>query len=173
MPCEGANGLLPGRAIGRGMPMPCEEANGLLPGRGMPGTEPGVVGLVADPEAGVAAAGLAAGAAAAGAADSLAAGFAGAGAGADGAEAAGAAGAGASASAEAGFAAAGFAGPALGSSAFGFAFGNASLSFLATGGAMVEEPLLTYSPSSLSFARASLVSMPSSLAMSYTRGSAT
>ena len=38
---------------------------------------------------------------------------------------------------------------------------------------MVDEPPLTYSPSSSSFANAILVSIPSSLAMSYTRGSAT
>jgi hypothetical protein len=53
----------------------------------------------------------------------------------------------------------------LGSS-FGLASGNAARSFLATGGAMVEDPLLTYSPSSSNLARATLVSIPSSLATS-------
>jgi hypothetical protein len=48
----------------------------------------------------------------------------------------------------------------------GFALGKASRSFLATGGVMVDEPALTYSPSSFSLANASLVSIPSSLAMS-------
>jgi hypothetical protein len=61
----------------------------------------------------------------------------------------------------------------LGASSFGFAFGYAARSLFATGGAIVDEPLLTYSPNSLSFASASAVSIPSSLAMSYTRGSAT
>jgi hypothetical protein len=60
----------------------------------------------------------------------------------------------------------------LGASSFGLALGKAARSLFATGGAMVDEPLLTYSPSSLSFAKASAVSMPSSLAMSYTRGNA-
>ena len=43
MPCDGANGLLPGRAVRSGRsvsprrePMPCDGANGLLPGRGAP-----------------------------------------------------------------------------------------------------------------------------------------
>jgi hypothetical protein len=44
--------------------------------------------------------------------------------------------------------------------------GKAARSFAATGGAIVEEPPLTYSPSSSSFAKAILVSIPSSLAMS-------
>jgi hypothetical protein len=51
-------------------------------------------------------------------------------------------------------------------SALGLASGKAARSFLATGGAMVEEPLLTYSPSSSNFAKATLVSIPSSLATS-------
>ena len=61
----------------------------------------------------------------------------------------------------------------LGASSFGLAFGYAALSLFATGGAIVDEPLLTYSPSSFNLASASAVSIPSSLAMSYTRGSAT
>jgi hypothetical protein len=52
------------------------------------------------------------------------------------------------------------------------ALGKAARSLAATGGAMVEEPPFTYSPSSSSLANATLVSIPSSLAMSYTRGSA-
>jgi hypothetical protein len=51
-------------------------------------------------------------------------------------------------------------------SALGLASGKAARSFLATGGAIVEEPLLTYSPSSSNFANATLVSIPSSLATS-------
>jgi hypothetical protein len=53
------------------------------------------------------------------------------------------------------------------------ALGKAARSLIATGGVIVEEPPLTYSPSSSNFANATLVSIPSSLAMSYTRGSAT
>jgi hypothetical protein len=71
------------------------------------------------------------------------------------------------------FAAAFLAGAFLGASSFGFASGNASRSFFATGGAIVEDPLFTNSPSSASLAKATLESIPSSLAMSYTRGSAT
>jgi hypothetical protein len=71
------------------------------------------------------------------------------------------------------FLASGFGFSAFGFSA-GFSFlGKAARSLAATGGAMVEDPPFTYSPSSSSFARATLVSMPSSLATSYTRGSAT
>jgi hypothetical protein len=49
---------------------------------------------------------------------------------------------------------------------FGLASGNAARNFLATGGAIVEDPDLTYSPSSSSLAKATLVSIPSSLATS-------
>jgi hypothetical protein len=52
------------------------------------------------------------------------------------------------------------------------AFGKAARNLAATGGAMVDDPPFTYSPSSSNLARATLVSIPSSLAMSYTRGSA-
>lgn len=128
--------------------MPWLAANGLLPGRGIP------VGAAAGAAGGVAAAG-AAGAAASGA-------F-----GAEGAAGAGAAGA----SATGAGAALGAAGAFFGSS-FGLAFGYASRSFFATGGATVDDPPLTNSPNSLSFAKASLVSIPSSLAKSYTRGKA-
>ena len=125
--------------------MPWFEENGLFPGRGMP-----VSGVLA------AGAGAAeAGAAGAAGADSAAAGLAGVEAGASGA----------------GLVASGLASCLA---AFGLsAFGNAARSLAATGGAIVEEPPLTYSPSSSSLASATLVSIPSSLAMSYTRGSAT
>ena len=146
MPCDEENGLFPGRAIGRGMPMPWLEENGLLPGRGMPCSGVGAAGASGAFSAGFSAAGFAT--------SGFAAGFS-----------AG------SALASAGFSAAGLA--AFGFSA-GFSFlGKAARSFAATGGAIVEEPPLTYSPSSSSFAKATLVSIPSSLAMSYTRGSAT
>jgi hypothetical protein len=79
-----------------------------------------------------------------------------------------------SASAEAGFAAAGLDSLAVAfAGAFSAGLGKADLSFAATGGAIVDDPPLTYSPSSSSFAKATLVSIPSSFAMSYTRGSAT
>lgn len=48
--------------------------------------------------------------------------------------------------------------------------GNASLRRFATGGSIVDEGLLTYSPSSVSFAINSLLGTPSSLAISLTRG---
>jgi hypothetical protein len=150
MPWLEENGLLPGLAIGRGIPMPWLDENGLLPGLGVP-----VKGVGA---------GFASGSAAAAA---VAAGFSGsAGFGATGASLAGASGL-------AAFGAAGFA-FASGSFLAGFSFlGKAARSFSATGGVMVEEPPLTYSPSSSSLAKATLVSIPTSLAMSYTRGSAT
>jgi hypothetical protein len=150
MPWLEENGLLPGLAIGRGIPMPWLDENGLLPGLGVP-----VKGVGA---------GFASGSAAAAA---VAAGFSGsAGFGVTGASLAGASGL-------AAFGAAGFA-FASGSFLAGFSFfGKAARSFSATGGVMVEEPPLTYSPSSSSLAKATLVSIPTSLAMSYTRGSAT
>jgi hypothetical protein len=76
-----------------------------------------------------------------------------------------------SGSATAGFALAAFS--TLGASSFGLAFGYSERSLFATGGAMVDEPDFTYSPNSFNLAKASAVSIPSSLAMSYTRGSAT
>jgi hypothetical protein len=60
-------------------------------------------------------------------------------------------------------------GAALGLATFfslGLASGNAARNFLATGGAIVEDPDLTYSPSSSNLAKATLVSIPSSLATS-------
>lgn len=129
--------------------MPWLEENGLLPGLGVP-----VNGLGA---------GLAA---------SVAASAAGLSAGASGAAGFGASGA-VSAAGALDLAAAGFS-LASGSFLAGFSFfGKAARSFSATGGVMVEEPPLTYSPSSSSLAKATLVSTPTSLAMSYTRGSAT
>ena len=125
--------------------MPWLAANGLLPGRGMPAGAEGAVGAAA--------------AGAAGASGAF--GASGAGAGSVGAAASGTA-VGAASALGSGFFASGF----------GFALGNASRSFFATGGVTVDDPPLTYSPSSFNLAKASLVSMPSSLAMSYTRGSA-
>ena len=88
--------------------------------------------------------------------------------------------AGAACSGSAGSAGAGFAGPGfaalgeagfsavldLGAASLAAAFGKASLSLFATGGAMVDDPLFTYSPSSSNLAKATLVSIPSSLATS-------
>jgi len=47
---------------------------------------------------------------------------------------------------------------------------SAALSLRATGGSMLDDGPLTNSPSSLSFASATLLSTPSSLAISCTRG---
>ena len=131
--------------------MPWLELNGLLPGRGIP--------IIELAEAGAAGATGAAGAAGAGVSvtedSSRGAGFTTAAAGAE-----------VSACGAAAFGSA-FLGDALP------AFGYAARSFAATGGVMVEDPPLTYSPSSSSLDSATFVSMPSSLARSYTRGSAT
>jgi hypothetical protein len=126
-------------------------AKGLFPGRGMPGAAAGVAAGVA----GVS--GFASGVAVGSTGLALTSGFSST--------------TGSAVSALAALALVGFS--TLGSSAFGLAFGYAARSLLATGGAMVDEPLLTYSPKSFSLANASAVSIPSSLAMSYTRGSAT
>ncbi len=157
--------------------MPWLEANGLLPGRGAPpgrgadgaagpgvgagAPPPGVAGAsdVAG-AAGVAAASAAAGAAGVAGPGTGAAGFAGPGRApvvgrAAAAGVAGDAGAGAAALL-----------PAPSAS-------RAVRSFRATGGAIVDEGLLTYSPSSFSFARATFESTPSSEAISCTRGFAT
>lgn len=137
--------------------MPWFDENGLFPGLGVPSIDAAEAAAEAAGDAGTA------GVSATGAAGA-------AGAGAAGASATGV---GAVGSAGFGLGAAGF-------SAFGSAFlagfstfGKAPRSFAATGGVMVDEPPLTYSPSSSSLDNATLVSMPSSLAMSYTRGSAT
>lgn len=167
--------------------MPCELEKGLLPGRGAPGAPPGrgAAGVGASPEgcagaagaAGAAAAGLgAAGAGAAEAAGAEAAGAGAAGAGAAGAAAAGAAGRGAPGRAAPGRAVvAGFAGAADAEAAASAGLpapsaSRAARSLRATGGSMVDEGLLTNSPSSFSFARAILLSTPSSDAISCTRG---
>ena len=136
--------------------MPWLAAKGLLPGRGMPAGAGGRLGVSSDFLLSVATS-VASGA---GASDFLVArpGL--------GVSAAGASGASTSA---AGLAFVVF----FGASGAGLALGNASRSFLATGGVIVDAPLFTNSPSSASFATASLESIPSSLAMSYTRGSAT
>lgn len=182
--------------------MPCAEANGLLPGRAPPGrggelgpglgaVEPGLGGDdgVAG-EAAASAAGAAAGAAGAGvvSAEAEAAGAAAGSAGAAGSgAAAGFAGPGRGPEGRAPGVAAGRAGPGRAPDA-GRAAGAADLasedpeelsaaraarSLRATGGSMVDEGLLTNSPSSFSFASATLLSTPSSEAISCTRGFAT
>jgi hypothetical protein len=133
----------------------------LFPGRGIPGIGDGSVGAG---KVGEGAAASATGAASTDFDFGLAAGFA-----ATGAEISTATSAGVSLV----FAAAFLAGAFFGASSFGLASGNASRSFFATGGVMVDEPDFTNSPSSANFASATLESIPSSLAMSYTRGSAT
>jgi hypothetical protein len=139
MPCADEKGLLPGLAIGRGIPIPWAEANGLLPGLGIP------VSGVCD---GV---GATAGFSCLGSAFTSSTGFS-------------------STVSVATFALVDLVAGFLGA---GFsAFGKAARNLAATGGAIVEDPPFTYSPSSSSLARATLVSIPSSLAMSYTRGSA-
>ena len=134
--------------------MPWFEENGLLPGRGVPS-------IVAAADFSSATGSPASGAATGGGST--------------------AAGAGGSVTSE-GFGLSATAGASGAGLAFGFAgsflagasfFGKAPFSLAATGGVIVEEPPLTYSPSSSNLAKAVLVSIPSSLAMSYTRGSAT
>lgn len=187
MPCEEAKGLLPGRAppgrggaLGPGLGAPA-------PGVGPDGVAPALPGLAAGAGAGVADADSAgadadgadaAGAAAAGAASAGvgaaagAAGFAGPGVGPEGREpgvAAGRAGPGRAPAAGRADGAAGLASedPEEPSAA------SAARSLRATGGSMVDEGLLTNSPSSFSFASATLLSTPSSEAISCTRGFAT
>jgi hypothetical protein len=152
--------------------MPCELANGLLPGRGPLGR--GAPGRGADASPGVEAgfASGALGAAAFGSAGCVsafaAALAAGAGLGAAGFGAVAPAGtvAGVPACFDAGVAT-GFAGSAPG---FAPSEARAALSLRATGGSMLDDGPLTNSPSSLSFASATLLSTPSSLAISCTRG---
>lgn len=194
IPCAEAKGLFPGRGpVGR-CPIPCAEENGLLPGRGAPGfgappsfdfgaAGPGVAAAGAAGSAGASAAGAATGASGAGA--GLGPGLGpGVGAPEPGFAAAGVA---ASEVSSADFAAPGLAAPGLAApglaAGFAAAAGAASpddfreasdsmaaRSLRATGGSMVEEGLLTNSPSSLSFASAILLSTPSSAAISCTRG---
>jgi hypothetical protein len=141
--------LLPGLAIGRGIPIPCVDANGLLPGLGTPGTED--------------AAGGALGASVIELGASLEVFFFG---GSVASTASAVSEATSESSAAAAFLVAAFGLVAFLVSSLGLASGKAARSFLAIGGAIVEDPLLTYSPSSSSFARATLVSIPSSLATS-------
>ncbi len=188
MPCDDAKGLLPGRA-------PPGRGGALGPGLGAPppaaGVADGAAGL-APGLAGADGAGLdAAGADAAGAAWAAAgvagADAAGAGAAAGAAGAAGFAGPGVGPEGRAPGVAAGRAGPGR-APAPGRAAGAAGLasadpeepsaaraarSLRATGGSMVDEGLLTNSPSSFNFASATLLSTPSSEAISCTRGFAT
>jgi len=161
-------GAPPGRgAAGRGAGWPPPTPNGLLatrgpPGRGAPGRGAPGVGAAgrARPGSATGAAGaaLAATGVGAGAGAAL-----GAGAGAGVATGAGAAGLTAAGAASA----AGLGAAFLGAGAA--AAGNASRSRRATGGSTVDDALLTNSPSSLSFARTSLLGTPSSLASSCTR----
>jgi hypothetical protein len=138
------NGLFPGLAIGRGIPIPWLDAKGLFPGRGIPGVVGETFGSF-----GASVIELGARREVFGftsfTGSSLTTG-----------------------SSETGASA--FAlGAAFGFATFfslGLASGNAARSFFATGGAIVEDPDLTYSPSSSNLAKATLVSMPSSLATS-------
>lgn len=180
MPCADANGLLPGRGPAGRWPMPCADENGLLPGRGAPGfgaASPEGFAAVSSPDAGAAGAagaGVSAGAAGASVTGASGAGFGagfGPGTGAPGfgarPGAAGLAPGAADLAPEAEDAAAGAASP----DDFRDASDSmAARSLRATGGSMVEEGLLTNSPSSLSFASAILLSTPSSAAISCTRG---
>lgn len=188
MPCVEENGLLPGRG-----------APGRAPGRG-PGVEPaGASAVPVSPSAGAAAAAgastasAASGAAAAAAGASGSAGAAGAALG-PGRGAAFAAGAGASTGAASAAGASGVAAGAVSSTTSAFLAGpgfagaffaaffseaafssspNWSLNLLTTGGSTVDDADLTNSPISLSLARTTLLSTPSSLASSWTRTLAT
>jgi hypothetical protein len=177
MPCAEAKGLLPGR----GAPPPGRGAWGVLPpGPGLGAAEPGLGGDegVAEGAVGVAAGAEGSGADAAGAASTGAAGAAGA---------AGFAGPGVGPEGRAPGVAAGREGPGRApepgraAGAAGLASedpdepsaARAARSLRATGGSMVDEGLLTNSPSSFSFASATLLSTPSSEAISCTRGFAT
>jgi hypothetical protein len=140
------NGLFPGLAIGRGIPIPWLDAKGLFPGRGIPG-------VVGDTFGSFGASVIELGArrevfgftSFTGSAASVVSSAAGA--------------------SSLVFAAA-FGLATFLTTSLGLASGNAARSFLATGGAIVEDPDLTYSPSSSNLAKATLVSIPSSLATS-------
>lgn len=175
--------------------MPCDEANGLLPGRGAPGLRPTLPGVGACP-AGfgrgapgvgrVGVAGLGDGATGRGFACACCAGDGDAGrsgAGRSGAGSGFLGAGGAAAATGAGAAGAGVDGAGAGAAGrdTGAADGAGawsddlyiSLSRRTTGGSMVDEADLTYSPISPSFVRSSLLSIPRSLATSCTRGLAT
>lgn len=177
IPWAGAKGLLPGRGV------PGRRGPGVGPGRG-PGVgraPPGAVGLGAGaagrvPGFGAAGAsrcsgalGLASGAAGLGAAGFGASGAAGGCVSWVGAGALGLAGVGP------GFGAAGLGtGVGFGAGASGSAFlVNASRTRRTTGASSVEDGPRTYSPISPSLARSSLLVIPISLAISWTRGFAT
>lgn len=179
MPCADAKGLLPGRGAPPGRGACGAPAAGA--GRGAPGVSEDAAGVDASDTSGAAGA-AGAGTEGAGAATSGAAGAAGAGVGAGAGAGAGRAGPGLAAGA------AGRAGPGRPAAGRGEAAGaagadapadaepsasRAARSLRATGGSIVEDGLLTNSPSSLSFARAILLSTPSSEAISCTRGFAT
>ena len=175
IPCDDAKGLLPGRGpAGFAVPIPCDGAKGLFPGRAAPagfgGSGLSAAGFSA---AGFSAAGFAAASPASTAVSAAAAGAltsAGVWTPASGAAAFSAAG---FVAAFAGaFAAAGFSGAGSGFLTTPSA-SRAARSLRATGGAMLDAEDLTNSPSSCSFARATLLSTPSSAAISCTRGFAT
>ena len=156
MPCDDENGLLPGRGPPAGrVPMPCDDENGLLPGRAA-GFAP-VSSTAAPVEAGVASVAGAAGTA--GASDTPLDASAGAGA-STAAVSAGALGAGAA------FGAAFAAGAASAGTGFSPSASRAARSLRATGGSIVDETPLTYSPKSFSFASAIFESIPYSCAIS-------
>jgi hypothetical protein len=137
-------GLFPGLAIGRGIPIPWLAANGLFPGLGIPGVVEAAFGSFGASVIELGASREVFGfASATGSSET----------------------AGSSLTGASSFALAATLGLATFFS-FGLASGNAARSFFATGGAIVEDPLLTYSPSSSNLAKATLVSMPSSLATS-------
>jgi hypothetical protein len=154
-------------AAGRGTADPPLTPNGLLPtrgpGRAVPGGVAGRGAAGAGAGAGVEAAGATGAAGAAGALGAAGAAGAGGCGTTSGWDAAGP-GVGAGAACAAFFAGAFFA-----ASGAGAASGNASRSLRATGASTVDDADLTYSPISLSFAIASLLVIPSSLAIADTR----
>ena len=181
MPWDDAKGLLPGRGVpafrpawpGVGAPPPAGRGRGVAPpgrGPGAAGRCDGVDGRAAGRGAGAGAgAGVDGRAAGRGAGvDGRAAG-AGAGAAAAGAAAAGACGAGAGLGVGVGAAGRG-ADAGRGAGASDALVAYISLRRRTTGGSMVDEADLTYSPISPSFVRSSLLSIPRSLATSCTRG---
>lgn len=201
IPCAGAKGLLPGRGplgrlAGPGVGPPGREGAGRVDGPGPPSPRwcaagllaPGVLGLaagVAGREAGLGAGGFGPGIApvlgAEGADSSRVDDATGV---ADGAGVTGLAGASAAAGvgvvttsgAAGGFAGLGLAGAGRVASGVGSSFGfspSASRIFRTTGDSRVEDGPRTYSPISLSLVRSSLLVIPTSFAISWTRGLAT
>ena len=156
IPCDDEKGLLPGRGAPAGrVPMPCEDENGLLPGLAA-GFAPVSSSLATD-EAGAAA--FAGATELAGASDAST----------EGGAATGATSAAASAvvlGAGAVFGAAFAAGAASAGTGLSPSASRAARNLRATGGSMVDETPLTYSPKSFSFASAIFESIPYSCAIS-------